>query len=112
MDANDHFYDKELNLIFFSQTYNFWTKIPQTSFSDVAGWLIVSQDGDYLHPGQYSQTICQIADNDDTVDTGGNINMARPSTNIVVNSWKAGPVEVLTVKNLFIIKFTCSIFVI
>ena len=25
----------------------------------VAGWLIVYQDGDYLYPGQYSQTICR-----------------------------------------------------
>ena len=24
----------------------------------VVGWLIVYQDGDYLYPGQYSQTIC------------------------------------------------------
>ena len=63
------------------------------------------QDGDFLHPGQYSQTICQIADNDDTADTGGNIDMARSITKIVAHSWEAGPGEVMTGKFTFFIVF-------
>ena len=47
------------------------------------GWLIVYKDGDYLYPGQYSQTR-----SDDTVFGAGAFSWQDP-----VHSWKAGPVE-------------------
>ena len=48
----------------------------------VAGWLIVYQDGDYLYPGQYSQTICR-----------SQYVMIPPlgREHYSVHSWKAGP---------------------
>ena len=64
----------------------------------VVGWLIVYQDGDYLYSGQYSQTICRSQIGWYLLQSR-NILKARPST----YSWKAGPGDVMTVKNLFII---------
>jgi hypothetical protein len=58
--------------------------------------MIVYQDGDYLYPGQYIQTICWIADCDDTAFGAGTLTWQDP-----VHSWKAGPGEVMTVENLF-----------
>ena len=52
------------------------------------------QDGDYLYPGQYSQTIRS----DDTAYGAGTFSWQDP-----VHSWKAGPVKVMTVKSLFIL---------
>ena len=48
----------------------------------VAGWLIVYQDGDYLYPGQYSQTICR-----------SQYVMIPPlgREHYSVHSWRAGP---------------------
>jgi hypothetical protein len=53
---------------------------------NVVGWLIVYQDGNYLYPGQYSQTICwsQI---EWYLLWGGNILMTRPSTFLESRSW-------------------------
>ena len=50
----------------------------------VVGWLIVYQDGDYLYPGQHSQTICRLQIGWYRLQ-GGNILMARPST---LEVWK------------------------
>ena len=66
----------------------------------VVGWLIVYQDGDYLYPGQYNQTICWLQIGWYCL-WGGNILMARTSTFL-----KAGPGNVMTVQNLGILFFT------
>ena len=52
--------------------------------------MIVYQDGNYLYPGQYSQTICQ-AQIGWYLLHGGNILMARPR--------KADPGVVMTVED-------------
>ena len=52
----------------------------------VVGWLIVYQDGNYLYPGQYSQTICQSQIGWYHL-WGGNILMTRPSTFLESRSW-------------------------
>ena len=61
----------------------------------VVGWLILYQDGNYLYPGQCSQTIrgSQIGW---YRLRGENILMARPSTFLESRSCR-GPVEVMTV---------------
>ena len=60
----------------------------------VVGWLIVYQDGNYLYPGQYSQTICWLQIRWYRL-RAGTFSWQDP-----VHSWKAGPGEVLTVENL------------
>ena len=62
----------------------------------VVGWLIVYQDGDYLYLGQYSQTFIDLR-LDDTAFGVGAFSWQDP-----VHSWKAGPAEVMALKNLFI----------
>ena len=52
----------------------------------VVGWLIVYQDGNYLYPGQYSQTIWRSQIGWYPL-RGGNILMARPSTFLERRSW-------------------------
>ena len=52
----------------------------------VVGWLIVYQDGNYLYPGQYSQTICRLQIRWYRL-WGRNILMARPSTFLESRSW-------------------------
>ena len=54
-------------------------------------------DGDYLYPGQYSQTICQLQIRWYHLE-GGTFSWQDP-----VHSWKAGPGEVMTVENSFIL---------
>ena len=53
----------------------------------VVGWLIVYQDGNYLYPGQYSQTIYRLQIRWYHL-LGGNILMARPSTFLESRSWR------------------------
>ena len=62
----------------------------------VVGWLIVYQDGDYLYPCQYSQTICRLQIGWYHL-CSGNILIQGP-----VHFWKAGSGEIMTVENLFI----------
>ena len=52
----------------------------------VVGWLIVYQDGDYLYPGQYSQTICRSQIGWYRL-WGRNILMARSSTFLESRPW-------------------------
>jgi hypothetical protein len=54
----------------------------------------VYQDGNYFNPGQYSQTFVDRRSNDTSFGEGI-LSWQDP-----VHSWKAGPVEVMTVENL------------
>ena len=56
------------------------------------------QDGDYLYPGQYNQTLVRPSVDrrlDDTTFGAGTFSWQDQ-----VHSWKAGPGEVMTVENL------------
>ena len=53
------------------------------------------QDGNYLYPGQYSQTNIVNHKLDDTAFGAGTFSWQDP-----INSWKAGPGEVMTVEKL------------
>ena len=52
----------------------------------IVGLLIVYQDGNYLYPGQYSQTICWLQIRWYSL-WGGNILLVRPSTFLESRSW-------------------------